>query len=178
MTSMPAADDGSLRVCFVCSGNICRSAMGEAVLRHLLDQAGLSNAVLTSSAGIGDWHIGERADVRTLAALNRRGYDATAHRARLFDPIWFDSLDLIIALDRGNERALRSWAGTDEARDRVALLRRFDPSVSASAGALLDVPDPYYDDGAFEEVLDQVESGCRGLVAHLARLVAVGVTAR
>lgn len=178
MTGMPEGEDGPLRVCFVCSGNICRSVMGEAVLRALLEDAGLSDHVAAVSAGIGDWHIGERADVRTLAALAGRGYDATAHRAKLFDPLWFDSVDLVVALDRGNERALRAWAGTDEARDRVVLLRRFDPRLAGMSGAALDVPDPYYDDDAFEEVLDQVEAACRGLTAHLGRLVAVGVRPR
>lgn len=173
---MALSPGAPLRVCFVCSGNICRSVMGEAVLRELLRRHHLSGHVVVTSAGIGDWHIGERADRRTVAALARRGYDAGAHRARLFEPSGFDTTDLVIALDRGHERVLRAWAATEEARDRVVLLRRFDPSLSSPTGRDLDIADPYYDDEAFEPVLDQVESGCRGLVAHLGRLVAAGVT--
>jgi protein-tyrosine phosphatase len=175
---MAGAPDDALRVVFVCSGNICRSPMGEAVLRDLVTRAGLSRRVTVGSAGVGDWHIGERADVRTLAVLGRRGYDASRHRARLFEPDWFDGCDLVVALDRGHERVLRAWAGTDGARDKVVLLRRFDPAAGGATGRDLDIPDPYYDDDAFETVLDQVEAACRGLVAHLGRLVAAGVTAR
>ncbi|MGF1645737.1 MAG: low molecular weight protein-tyrosine-phosphatase [Kineosporiaceae bacterium] len=175
---MAGASDDVLRVAFVCSGNICRSPMGESVLREFVTRAGLSGRVVVSSAGVGDWHIGERADVRTLAALDRRGYDASRHRARLFEPEWFDVSDLVVALDRGHERVLRAWARTEGARDKVVLLRRFDPAAGDAAGRDLDIPDPYYDDDAFEDVLDQVEAACRGLVAHLGRLVAAGVTAR
>ena len=175
---MAEAPDAPLRVVFVCSGNICRSPMGEAVLRELLRRVGLSRRVAVSSAGIGDWHIGERADIRTVGALDRRGYDASRHRARLFEPDWFDGTDLVIALDRGHERVLRAWARTEDSRDKVVLLRRFDPAVGDAVGRDLDIPDPYYDDDAFETVLDQVEAACRGLVAHLGRLVAAGVTTR
>jgi protein-tyrosine phosphatase len=175
MAEAPAA---ALRVCFVCSGNICRSVMGEAVLGELLRRHQLADRVSVSSAGIGDWHIGERADVRTVRVLAERGYDASGHRARLIDPEWFDATDLVVALDRGHERVLRSWAQSEATRDKVVLLRRFDPTVTAMTGRDLDVPDPYYDDDAFDSVLDQVEAACRGLVAHLGRLVASGVIVR
>ena len=157
--------EGPVRICFVCSGNICRSPIAEAVLLTLVEQAGLSDEVLVDSAGTGDWHIGERADLRALRALSRHGYDATAHRARQFEPTWFDRLDLVIALDRGHERTLRSWAVDQAQRDKVRLLRGFDPEAGPGE---LDVPDPYYDgDQAFAEVLDQVAAACRGLLTEV-----------
>ena len=58
-------------VCFVCTGNICRSPMAEVVLRSLAEQAGLGSAIEISSAGTGEWHLGEHADSRALAALER-----------------------------------------------------------------------------------------------------------
>ena len=75
--------------------------------------------------------------------LTGSGYDGDAHRARQFDPQWFEERDLVIALDRGHARALRSWAPED-ARDKVRLLRSFDPDASGDE-ADLDVADPYYD---------------------------------
>ncbi|WP_336923962.1 low molecular weight protein-tyrosine-phosphatase [Aquipuribacter sp. SD81] len=166
-----------LSVCFVCSGNICRSPMGELVLTHLVDGAGLHGEVVVTSAGTGDWHIGERADSRTLTALAARGYDGSAHRARLFDPQWLPGLDLVLALDRGHQRTLRSWTANEQDRRKVRLLRSFDPEVAdvadqaalgADIGRRLDVPDPYYSDlDAFDLVLDQVERACEGLLVHL-----------
>jgi len=74
-------------------------------------------------------------------------------------------------MDRANLRALQRMAPSDAAREKVRLLRDFDP---ASRGAELDVPDPYYGAaGGFEEVLDLVQAACAGLLEHLrARLAA------
>lgn len=168
---------GPLRVCFVCSGNICRSAMGEVVLTHMAEQHDLSGLVMATSAGTGDWHIGERADERTLTALAARGYDGSRHRARLFEPHWLPDLDLVLALDRGHQRTLRGWTSSEQDKAKVRLLRTFDPSTvelsehagrGGDVGRSLDVPDPYYSDlDAFDLVLDQVERACAGLLQHL-----------
>jgi protein-tyrosine phosphatase len=159
-------DDRPVRVCFVCSGNICRSPIAEFVLRGLAERAGFDRLVDVDSAGTGDWHIGERADRRALQVLAEHGYDGSIHRARQFEPRWFASRDLVIALDRGHLRTLRSWATGEDERRRIHLLRSFDPLIGPDAPAgELDVPDPYYDDlRAFEEVLTLVESACAGLL--------------
>jgi len=153
----------AFRVCFVCMGNICRSPMAEAVFRALVEREGLD--VEVSSAGTGGWHAGDGADRRALAALNARGYDGRAHRAQQFAAEWLSRYDLVVALDRDNERHLRGLAAGDpEALARIRLLR----------GPGLDVPDPYYGgaDG-FEHVLDLVEQACEELLAKVrARLVA------
>jgi protein-tyrosine phosphatase len=166
-----------LRVCFVCSGNICRSPMGEVVLTSMVEGHGLQDLVVATSAGTGDWHIGERADARTLTALASRGYDGGPHRARLFEPQWLPELDLVLALDRGHQRTLRGWTGSENDRAKIRLLRTFDPTTTeltehalrgGDIGRALDVPDPYYSDlDAFDLVLDQVERACAGLLQHL-----------
>ena len=80
---------GPYRVCFVCTGNICRSPMAEVVFRALVERAGLADRIEVDSAGTGDWHVGAGADDRALLALTAGGYDGAAHRARRFDPRWF-----------------------------------------------------------------------------------------
>ncbi|MBG6238591.1 protein-tyrosine phosphatase [Mycetocola sp. CAN_C7] len=152
------------RVCFVCAGNICRSPMAEVVFQSMVRQAGLSQYVETLSAGTGDWHVGEQADARTLTALARNGYDGAHHRAKQFNPEWFDSLDLIVALDSGHDRILRSWAPTETDRGKVALLLSFDRDQNHMA----DVPDPYYaGDEMFDRVLGMIERASRQLFRQL-----------
>lgn len=89
------------RVCFVCTGNICRSPMAEAVFRAHVTEAGLDGAVEVDSAGTDGWHEGEGADPRTLSVLEEHGYPLE-HTARQFRPAWFGRLDLVIALDAGH----------------------------------------------------------------------------
>jgi protein-tyrosine phosphatase len=161
-----APEDGPYRICFVCSGNICRSPMAEVVLRSMVTAAGLDEVIIADSAGTGEWHIGERADRRTVATLARRGYDGSSHRARQFEPDWVNSHDLIIAMDHGHLRTLHSWVPTPHGRNIIRLLRGFDPSIGPHAvGTDLDVPDPYYDGPeAFATVLGMIESACAGLL--------------
>ncbi|GGF37116.1 hypothetical protein GCM10011399_32560 [Subtercola lobariae] len=156
--------DGVFRVSMVCTGNICRSPMAEVVLRDLVQKAGLDDRIAVTSAGTGDWHVGEKADPRTIEALARRGYNGQTHRARQFDPAWFDELDLVVALDRSHERVIRGWAENDADRSKIRLLASFDPE---SAG-ISDVQDPYYSDAAmFDQVLGIIERSCRALFAQL-----------
>ena len=158
--------DGVYRIVFVCLGNICRSPMAEVVMRSLVEQAGLAERVEISSAGTGDWHVGERADPRTVEILATRGYDGSQHRARQFEDDWFDRHDLVVALDSRNLADLRRMAPPDR-RDDVRLLRSYAAEVG-SAGADLDVPDPYYGgaDG-FGDALTMVEQACQGLLGDL-----------
>ncbi|MFI8218545.1 low molecular weight protein-tyrosine-phosphatase [Streptomyces sp. NPDC085932] len=149
------------RVCFVCTGNICRSPMAEVVFRARVAEAGLDDRVEVDSAGTGGWHEGDGADPRTVAVLEDNGY-ATGHTARQFQPSWFSRLDLVIALDSGHLGALRRLAPTEQDARKVRLLRSYDPA----AGDDLDVPDPYYGGPeGFEECLEMVEAASTGLLA-------------
>ncbi|MCW4459113.1 low molecular weight protein-tyrosine-phosphatase [Microbacterium sp. MPKO10] len=151
-------------ICFVCAGNICRSPMAEIVFQTRVAQAGLSPWVTATSAGIGDWHVGERADQRTLDALSARGYDGARHRAKQFDSAWFPNLDLVVALDRSHLRALTHSAPTASDRDKVALLMSFDDA----AEGIWEVPDPYYSDAeTFDQVLGMIERASLALFRQL-----------
>jgi protein-tyrosine phosphatase len=158
------------RVCFVCSGNICRSPTAEVVLRSYVDDAGLGDLVEVSSAGTGDWHAGDPADERAVRTLAGAGYDGSAHRARQFEASWFADLDLVVALDATHVRALQALASDDVDRAKVVLLRSFDPA--AVDAVTLDVDDPFYGGQAsFDRVLAEVEAACAGLTTYLEGVV-------
>lgn len=139
---------------FVCSGNICRSPTAEAVMRRLLEEAGLAAEIDVDSAGTGDWHAGEPPDTRAVAAAGQRGL-VVAGVARQVTPADFDDADLILAVDEENLQRLRRIAPPG-AGDRIRKL------------AADDVPDPYYGgaDG-FDVVLDLLEKDCRALLDEL-----------
>lgn len=142
------------RLLFVCSGNICRSPTAEAVMRRLVDSAGLSGEIEVDGAGTGDWHVGEAPDARASAAAARRGVELTGY-ARQIEPNDFEHFDLVLAVDDENLARLRRMAPPG-AEHRVRKL------------AAEDVPDPYYGgpDG-FDRVLDMVQAACEQLLDEL-----------
>jgi protein-tyrosine phosphatase len=161
----------AVRVCFVCLGNICRSPAAEAVLRQLLDEAGMTGLVEVDSAGTARYHVGDRPDPRTLAEASRRGIPID-HRARQLRRDELPEWDLVIAMDAQNLRDLQALVSRDGDPDRLRLLRSFDPATAGSGVGADDVPDPYYgDDAGFSEMYDLIEPACRGLVEHLQTLV-------
>jgi protein-tyrosine phosphatase len=161
----------TFRICFVCTGNICRSPMADAVFRSHVADAGLEGRIESGSAGTGGWHVGDPADPRTAAALEAAGYELV-HEARQFGASWFDQHDLVVALDEGHERELRAMAPAQRDVAKVRLLRSYDPTASESDGYGFDVPDPYY--GAmegFEECLRLVEAAVPGLLAEVTAIL-------
>jgi protein-tyrosine phosphatase len=151
-----------IRVCFVCLGNICRSPTAEAVMRHLVKEAGLDGEIVIESAGTGDWHVGGPRDDRSAAVGQKRGIPLGG-KAQQFGRKDFARFDHVIAMDRSNVKNLIRMAPDDGAKAKVRLLRSFEAEADDP-----DVPDPYYGGPeGFDRVFDICERGCRGLLAHL-----------
>jgi len=151
------------RVVLVCLGNICRSPMAESVLRDRLAAAGLADRVTVASRGTSDEHEGHGAHRGTVEVLRRHGH-ATGHTAHQIRPADLHGSQLVLALDRANERDLRRLARDDGERSRIRLLRSFDPAASPGA----EVPDPWGRPvEAFEAVYQQIDAACAGLVDWL-----------
>ena len=151
-----------MNVLFVCTGNICRSPTGEAVLRRMTEAAGFGDAVTIDSCGTHAYHTGEPPDGRARDAGGRRGYEFSGQYARTLSPADFDRFDLILAMDSGHFDRLRQAAPAARA-DRIRRFLEFAPGAGRR-----DVPDPYYGGAEdYELALDLIEAGCRGIVAML-----------
>ncbi len=149
----------TVRVLFVCLGNICRSPMAEAVFRHLVEEAGLGEQIVIDSAGTSDYHIGERAHSGTRAVLRANGIEYDG-RARQITPADFERFDYILAMDNENLADLRHMAPP---QTRAVIARFLD---FADGTSIREVPDPYYN-GQFEDVYRLVRRGAEALLAHI-----------
>lgn len=152
----------SVKVLFVCMGNICRSPTAEGVFKRHVREAGLERVILSDSAGTHDYHVGEPPDSRAQQAAQRRGYDLADLRARRVTARDFETFDLVLAMDTHNLKLLRRQSPSEHAH-KLRLFLEF-----ASERDVREVPDPYYGGSqGFESVLDLVEDAAQGLLRHI-----------
>lgn len=160
-------------VLFVCLGNICRSPTAEYIARAEFAKLGLPLPV--ASRGLGNWHVGQGADPRAVAAARAQGFDLAPHRARQFHDDDFGRFAMVLAVDRATLAELRRRVPND-----VPLPERFLVAAGLApphARADGDVPDPYTgtrDD--FRDVLELIRRGVDALALRLAAQPAAGGT--
>ncbi len=148
-----------VNVLFVCLGNICRSPMAEAVLRHKILKLGLSEQISVDSAGTGDWHVGKGPHEGTRRILDQQGISYENMKARLVDSDDFGNFDYIICMDQSNGENVRKIAGGQNAN----LLFFMDLLPEEE---LREVPDPYFT-GNFEQVYQLINAGCDVLLDRI-----------
>ena len=146
-------------VLFVCLGNICRSPLADAVLRHKVAEAGLSGEVRVDSCGTSSYHDGEPPNPMSARVAREHGIDMSMLRSRKLRRSDLDDFDLLVAMDASNVRNIeRLGSGSG----RVVLMRDYDPE---GAG---DVPDPWGGGPrGFELVYEMVDRSCEALLEHI-----------
>ncbi len=155
-------DKQTVKVLFVCMGNICRSPTAHGVFRELVRREGLDREIGIDSAGTHAYHVGNPPDQRAQAMARTRGIDLSDLRARQVEPLDFSVYDYILAMDEENHAILMQQCPPGE-EHRVHLFLDFAPEQGVT-----EVPDPYYGGAqGFEYVFDLVEAASRGLLADI-----------
>ena len=155
--------NSTVKVCFVCLGNICRSPLAQGVFEALVKEEGLQDRIIISSSGVSGWHVGNSPDARMQQTARDHGIHLNS-RARQFQSSDFEQMDLVLAMDHSNLSALKQMSAEPEFQDKLFLFRSFDPQHNND----LEVPDPYYGGGkGFETVYQIVDRTCPKVLDHL-----------
>lgn len=122
-----------VKVLFVCYANVCRSPLAEAVFRHKVAKAGLSDQIHCDSAGVGYLAPGAWPHSGTVEILDSHDIEIN-HRSRRITAADLDRFDYILALD---SEVLRSIWSMGRGRAVVEPLLKYAPNQPNA-----DVPDP------------------------------------
>lgn len=182
------------QILVVCTGNICRSPMGEVVLKARIEEQGLEYAV--SSCGVSAEEQGNQIYPPAARVLRENGYMVPQRRARRASVQDLRGSGLILAMTVGHARSLKQlYEQAGVALDRIHLWREFDGTTALtpagcfgdggvladdvitqksrrgysdfySSGGKHDVPDPWYT-GDFDQTFEIVEAGAAGIVKLL-----------
>lgn len=153
------------RIMTVCTGNICRSPMGEYLLKKAATEADL--AVEVASSGISDEERGNPIDRRAKKVLAELNINTSSHRAQQFTRADFDRFDLILAMDTNHYRRLKQLAPNEQVAAKVRLMREFDPEVAGLPLSELGIYDPWYGDMSdFYETFQMIRDAVPGVIEY------------
>ncbi len=116
----------------VCTANICRSPVAEALLRTKLNEVGLTDWTVSSA---GTWaEPGHTAAPFSTALMAERGLDIRSHRSQPVTNRLLQQADLVLCLETGHAQSLR--------RDYPAHQHKI-VTIRQMAGKRGSVRDPY-----------------------------------
>lgn len=135
-----------MNILFVCTGNICRSPIAEALMKKKFEEYGIDGIV--DSAGFSPNTINETPDIRAISAAKKKGLELNGI-SRLFVKKDFDIFDHIYAMDTKNYQEVRELARNKSDKAKVDyLMNVIEP------GKNLFVPDPIHSGTVdFDEVI-------------------------
>ena len=137
------------KILFVCHGNICRSPMGEYVMKDLVKKAGREKEFIIASAAVSREEIGNPVYPPARRELARHGITCDGHAAHQITRRELEDYDRIYYMDRSNAAYLRRLFGGDAAKCQPLLDR--------------DVADPWYT-GDFTQTYDDIVEGCERIL--------------
>jgi len=146
------------QVLLVCTGNICRSPLAEAVMRREL--SGLARTDITvTSAGTGAWDGAPASEGAYLVGLEH-GLDLSAHRARLLTRELVERADVVLTMARHHRARVQELGG----EGRTFVLGEY----AGRAGAQAEVSDPFGGDlDVYRETYAELETLVRTAVNRM-----------
>jgi protein-tyrosine-phosphatase len=143
------------RLLFVCSGNICRSPLAEAMAKAALTAAGIEAVVQSCGTSA---LTGQRAEDGARSAAADLGLLLDAHRAQPITRDLITAASLVVCV-------------TDRHRDHVRQFFPYERAKIVSFDELTglgDIPDPYGGDAAdYRALRDQLEKGMPTIIDRI-----------
>ena len=152
----------TIKILFVCHGNICRSPMAEYIFRKLVSDACVSDKFEIASAATSSEEIwngrGNPVYPAAKQKLCEHGIHCDDKRARQIRAIDYVYYDLLVGMDEMNIRNMKCVYHNDP-EGKIHLLLEY-------TGNRRGISDPWYS-GDFDTAYREIEEGCIALFKYL-----------
>ncbi len=150
------------QVTFVCSGNICRSAMAKGILNEIVSKTRFKHLIEVDSAGTLSLASGP-AHPLTIEVAAKYGIDLKAHQAKPIDPKIMEESDILIALAVNHLEFLRNRY--PQHKDKIVLLKEWHRRTKLANPS---IPDPIgHDRSFFEKIFREIQSEIKRILPYL-----------
>ncbi len=146
-------------ILFICTGNVCRSPMAEALFRHAVAGRGEFRAL---SAGLGAVD-GQPPTTHSVTAMHERGIDISSQRSRALTTALLQEADYVFGMTRGHVEAIGLLY--PQATEKTFLLREFDDSIKDFERDISDPIGGSYE--IYEACRNQIERGIASLLKFM-----------
>lgn len=144
-----------IKVLFICHGNICRSPMGEFILKDMTQKRGIAHKFYIESAATSTEEIGNPVYPPARNKLRTNGIDCTGKTARQITKADYKKFDYIFCADSYNVKNAMRIFGSDPENKVCRLLDLTDRPR--------DIADPWYT-GNFDITWDDIVEGCEAFL--------------
>ena len=155
-------NESTVKVLFVCHGNICRSTMGQCMFQDMVNKKGVADKFLIDSAATSREEIGNGPHYGTVQKLRTVGIPVVPHRARQMTRADYDNFDYLIGMDSYNVANMKRIAGGDH-DSKIFQMLEF-------AGLSRSIADPWYTDN-FDATYNDLVIGLEAFWKYLSARV-------
>ena len=154
-----------MKIMFICTGNICRSAMAEAMLKKMLKDRNIENIEVCSSGIYAD-----TGDIPTQIAIDvmreNYGIDLSSHRATNIKESQIEKMNLILCATLSHKMAVVQFY--PELKDKVFTMKEY--AGLTFEGMNFDISDPWgYDKKVYENCAKEIQQCLETIIEKIAK---------
>lgn len=146
-----------IKILFICLGNICRSPMSEAYMRHIVKNNNLENEISISSKAISSYNLGDPPHSGTQNILKKHKIDFSNIYSEKLTKNDLENSDYIIVMDDSNLNSVLKMNPSKKIYKLTDFIKNCNYSF---------IDDPYYT-GDFDLTYELVSKGCNFLLEHI-----------